>query len=132
MESKGWVGLALLKVSAVYLLVALVLGLTMAIGEDFTLMSVHSHLGLLGWAAMGLTGVVYLVVPRTGTSRLAVAHFWMHNLGLPVMMGGLVVLHLRGDARAEPVVGVGSTLVVLALATFTVNLFRNGRRLDSD
>jgi hypothetical protein len=131
METQGWVGLALVKMSALYLLVALVLGLTMAIGEDFTLMSVHSHLGLLGWAAMGLTGVVYLVVPRTGTSRLAVAHFWLHNVGLPVMTGGLTILDLRGDARAEPVIGVGSVLVLVALALFTVNLFRNGRRLDA-
>jgi hypothetical protein len=108
MESQGWVGLALVRIAAVYLVIALVLGLAMAVRQDFSLASVHSHLGLLGWASMGLAGIVYLVLPRTGRSRLAVVHFWLHNVGLPVMLGALAVLHLSDDSRAEPLVGLGS------------------------
>jgi hypothetical protein len=126
MESQGWVGLALVRIAAVYLVIALVLGLAMAVRQDFSLASVHSHLGLLGWASMGLAGIVYLVLPRTGRSRLAVVHFWLHNVGLPVMLGALAVLHLSDDSRAEPLVGLGSFLVLAGLAVFAVNLFRNG------
>jgi hypothetical protein len=126
MESKGWVGVALIRIAAVYLVIALVLGLAMGLRQDFSLASVHSHLGLLGWASMGLAGIVYLVLPRTGRSRLAVVHFWLHNVGLPVMLGALTVLDLLGDSRAEPVVGLGSFLVLAALTVFAVNVFRNG------
>jgi hypothetical protein len=126
MRSEGWLGLTLVKAAAVYLVIALALGMVMAVRKDFSLMSVHSHLGLLGWAAMGLTGLVYLVVPRTGRGRLAVTHFWLHNVGLPVMMAGLAVEHGLGDARVEPVIGFGSTLVMIGLVVFAVNLFRNG------
>jgi hypothetical protein len=125
-ESKGWVGVALIRIAAVYLVIALVLGLAMGLRQDFSLASVHSHLGLLGWASMGLAGIVYLVLPRTGRSRLAVVHFWLHNVGLPVMLGALTVLDLLGDSRAEPVVGLGSFLVLAALTVFAVNVFRNG------
>jgi len=131
MRSEGWVGLTLVKVAAVYLVVAVLLGMAMAIREDFSLTSVHSHLGLLGWAAMGLAGLVYLVVPGTGRGRLAVAHFWLHNVGLPVMMVGLVVEHGLGDPRAEPVIGLGSTLVIAGLVVFAVNLLRNGTLPES-
>jgi len=130
-SEEGWVGLTLVKIAAVYLVVALLLGMAMAIREDFSLMSVHSHLGLLGWAAMGLAGLVYLVVPGTGRGRLAVSHFWLHNVGLPIMMAGLVVEHGLGDSRAEPVIGLGSTLVIAGLVLFAVNLFRNGTRPGS-
>jgi hypothetical protein len=131
MRSEGRVGLTLVKIAAVYLVAALLLGMAMAIREDFSLMSVHSHLGLLGWAAMGLAGLVYLVVPGTGRGRLALPHFWLHNAGLPLMMAGLIVEHGLGDSRAEPVIGVGSTLVIAGLVLFAVNVLRNETRPGS-
>jgi hypothetical protein len=59
-------------------------------------------------------------------TRLATAHFWLHNLGLPVMAASLAAEAL-GEPRAEPFIGVGSTLVVLALGRFTLNVLRNAR-----
>jgi hypothetical protein len=115
---------SLVKIASLYLLVGLVLGLAMAIGKDFSLMSVHSHVLLLGWATLAITGVVYLVLPRCADSRLAAAHFWLHNLGLPVMMASLAAETL-GEPRAEPLIGVGSVLVVVGLGLFTVNVLRN-------
>jgi hypothetical protein len=96
----------------------------MAIGKDFSLMSVHSHVLLLGWATLAITGVVYLVLPRCADTRLAAAHFWLHNLGLPVMMASLAAETL-GERRVEPLIGVGSILVVVGLGLFTLNVLRN-------
>ena len=123
MSARGWVGVALVKIASLYLLAGLVLGLAMALAEDFRLVSVHSHLLLLGWATLALTGIVYLVLPRCADTRLAAAHFWLHNLGLPVMMLSLAAEHL-GEPRAEPLIGLGSILVIAGLASFTLNLFR--------
>jgi len=123
MSSRGWVGIALVRIASVYLLVGLVLGMAMAVAEDFRLVSVHSHLLLLGWATLAITGIVYLVLPRCADTRLAAAHFWLHNLGLPVMMLSLAAEHL-GEPRAEPLIGLGSILVIAGLASFTLNLFR--------
>jgi hypothetical protein len=74
---------------------------------------------------MAITGIVYLVLPRCGGSRLATVHFWLHNTGLPIMMISLVVLTESGDPRAAPVVGIGSILVIAGLLVFTINLFRS-------
>lgn len=126
MSSRGWVGVALVKIASVYLLVGLVLGMAMAVAEDFRLVSVHSHLLLLGWATLALTGIVYLVLPRCADTRLAAAHFWLHNLGLPVMMLSLAAEHL-GEPRAEPLIGLGSILVIAGLALFMINVLRGAK-----
>jgi hypothetical protein len=123
MSSRGGVGVALVKVASVYLLVGVALGMAMAVAEDFRLASVHSHLLLLGWATLATTGIVYLVLPRCAGTRLAAAHFWLHNLGLPLMMLGLAATHL-GELPAEPLVGLGSLLVIAGLALFTLNVLR--------
>jgi hypothetical protein len=77
---------------------------------------------------MAITGIVYLVMPGCARSRLATLHFWGHNIGLPVMMVGLA-LKDYGPANMEPLIAAGSTLVLLSLVLFAVNLLRNGGTL---
>ncbi|HYQ99388.1 MAG TPA: hypothetical protein VET86_05030, partial [Casimicrobiaceae bacterium] len=78
-----------LKLSVVYLMAGVALGIAMGVTEDFTLKPVHAHLNLLGFATTALAGLIYSVHPEAARSRLAVAHFWLHNTALPVMMGSL-------------------------------------------
>jgi hypothetical protein len=130
MRSRTWIGMALVKVASLYLLGGLVLGLAMGVAQDFSLASVHSHVLLLGWATLAMTGVVYLIVPGCADSPLAPAHFWLHNLGLPVMLGSLAAVAL-GKPDAEPVIGVGSSIVIAGLAFFTLNVLRNARPRDA-
>lgn len=126
-------GIRLLQISAVYLVLGLGLGLAMGISGDFSLMSVHAHMSLLGWATMAITGIIYLLIPGCTRSRLAGFHFWGHNLGLPVMMVSLA-LKDSGQAVTEPLIGASSSLVFASLVLFTFNLFRNGgvNRLPED
>lgn len=123
-------GVRLLKISAVYMVIGLIMGLAMGISGDFSLSSVHAHLSLLGWATMSIAGIVYMVMPRLSRSRLASLHFWGHNLGLPVMMVSLG-LFTYGHAAAEKAVALGSTIVLLSLLLFAVNLIVNGGPQDS-
>jgi hypothetical protein len=116
------VGQKLIRIAVLYMLAGLVMGMAMAISHNWTLMSVHSHLLLLGWATMAISGIVYIVEPGCANRKLATVHFWGHNIGLPVMMVSLGFLHYGYDA-AEPVVGVGSTIVMASLMVFALNLF---------
>lgn len=102
------------------------MGLAIGITKSFYLASAHSHLLLLGWATMAITGIVYLSLPGCGGSRLAPAHFWLLNLGLPVMVAGLV-LESFGRKDVEPVIAAGSVLVLLSLLLFAVNLWMRGK-----
>ncbi len=125
MNSQPRVGVTLLKIACVYLVAGLLLGMFMAIRQDFSLMSVHAHVALLGWVTMAIAALVYVVLPGCAATKLASVHFWLHNIGLPIMMSALTVGFLRGDAGTEPITALGSTLVIVALVAFTINVFRN-------
>lgn len=130
MSAHHRLGVVLVKIASLYLLVGLVLGMAMGISQDFSLVSVHSHVLLLGWASLAITGIVYLLLPRCADTRLALAHFWLHNLGLPVMLASLAAETL-GEPRAEPIIALGSALVTAGLALFTLNVLRRGETRDA-
>lgn len=112
-----------LKLAGLWLLVGLSLGIFMSAQLDFTLRSVHAHTNLLGWATLALTGLIYAVAPAVAESPLARWHFWLHNLGLPIMMGGLAAAML-GLHFVEPFIKLGALTTVAGLLLFVINLFR--------
>jgi hypothetical protein len=115
-----------LKIAVVYLFIGAVLGIWMGIASNFALAPVHAHLLLLGWLSLAMAGVIYHLYPQAALTPLAKAHFWLHNLGLPVFMIGLGLL-LTGRGNVMPLV-VGAALVVLCgLALFALNVLRNVR-----
>jgi cbb3-type cytochrome oxidase subunit 1 len=121
------VGLNFLRIATVYLIVGVVMGFVMGITEAFQYAPVHAHVNLLGWASLGLAGVIYHLYPAAAETRLARVHFWLHNLGLPVFMVSLAVM-LAGSPAANAGVKIGATMTVLGLMAFAANLFANVRR----
>jgi cbb3-type cytochrome oxidase subunit 1 len=117
-------GVRLLQIAASYMVLGLGLGLAMGISGNFSLTSVHAHLLLLGWATMAIAGIVYLVLPDCARSRLATFHFWGHNLGMPIMLMSLA-MKVNGQEKMEPLIGASSTLVLVSLVFFAINLFQN-------
>lgn len=113
----------LFRLAALWMLIGLVLGIVMAASHDHALAPVHVHTNLLGWATLALTGLLYTVIPAMADNRFARLHFWLHALGLPVMMAALAAYAL-GHTAMEPVIAVGAIAVTAGLAFFTVNLFR--------
>ena len=120
------VGLTLVKIAAIYMLIGVVMGVAMGISGNFSLSSTHSHILLLGWLTMSVSGIVYILIPGCNHNRLAMLHFWGHNVGLPVMTASLA-LYVYGYTDAEKTIGVGSVLILISLLVFTINLYRNGR-----
>ena len=121
--ARRWIRLAL-----IYVTLAVCLGAYMGASHDFRLRAVHVHVNMLGWVSAALTGCVYYLFPRAAVTRLARVHFWLYNLAMPVQMASLAVLYL-GNPAAEPVLGVSSICVVLAVATFAFNVWRYGGRI---
>lgn len=124
MERKGNLGVSLIKIAAVYMIIGLVGGIVMAVSKNHVLATVHSHILLLGWTTMAITGLVYSVRPACAYNRLTVMHFWLHNIGLPIMLFSLA-LYLYGNAQAEKFIGLGSTLVLFGMIFFTINVIKN-------
>ena len=69
---------------------------------------------IVGWASTGIMALVYKAWPELEESRLATAHFWLHNAGLPLMIVGLFGI-ATGRAFGEPMTGIGSTIVAVAI-----------------
>jgi cbb3-type cytochrome oxidase subunit 1 len=113
------------KVAAVYFVIAIILGIIMGITHNFSLTSVHAHLNLLGWVSMALFGAIYYLFPAAGSSRLAGIHFWLHNLGVPVMQGGITLVMLTKNNSFTILAVIGSLTVVLGGILFAVNVFKH-------
>jgi hypothetical protein len=117
-------GILWIKLSVLYMIVGITLGIVMGATENFTLRPVHAHLNLLGWATMAIAGLVYSVFPKLAENRLARIHFWLHNVSLPLMMGSLAFF-LTGSAGALPVLVVAQFVMAAAVLVFAANLFLN-------
>ncbi|MFZ3103000.1 MAG: DUF2871 family protein [Desulfitobacteriaceae bacterium] len=119
-------GIRLIKISAVYLLIGLALGMFMSITKDFKLSSLHTHILVLGWALFAVIGIIHQLFPKASETVLAKGYFWLHNIGLPIMIVGLFVV-LGGNSALEPVVAVGASLTTIGLILFIINVFRSIR-----
>jgi hypothetical protein len=119
------IGIHLIRVAALYLVGGVSLGIVMGVSHDFSMLSVHAHILLLGWATMVITGVVYVVLPACEASWLAKAHSWALNTGLPVMILGLILISF-GNKLGEKIVGPGAFVLLAAVVAFTANVFLNG------
>ncbi|WP_098741753.1 cytochrome-c oxidase [Paenibacillus sp. EZ-K15] len=114
-------GVKLIKIAAVYFVLGILLGMYMSISHSYDYATVHTHVNLLGWASLALAGVIYVLFPAAGESTAGKVHFWLHNIGLPVMMIGLALL-VSGMESVEPVIAVGGVLVTLGILAFLYNV----------
>ena len=120
------IGPLMMCVSVVILLVGMVAGIVMGIREDFTLAPAHAHLNLVGGVLLFLFGLYYRLVPAAGASMLAKAQGWLHIIGSVLFPVGVAIVVLKGASFiAAPI--VGSLIVVVAMALFTVIVFRTSR-----
>lgn len=118
-------GIRFLKIASLYLVAGVLLGMIMGMSESFQYTSTHAHVNLLGWVSMGIFGLVYHLFPKTAGTALAKAHFWFHNIGLPVMVLGLVFFAMGKAGPGIPFMGAGGLLVIVAAVLFSLNLFKN-------
>ncbi|MDF2725739.1 MAG: cytochrome-c oxidase [Paenibacillus sp.] len=116
-------GILMLKIASFYFLVGVMMGMGMSMTESFSLSPVHVHLNLIGWVSMAIGGLVYDRFPAASRT-LGKLHFWMHNIGVPLMMGGLAA-YILGYASLAPLIPVGGILIVLGTLLFFINIVRN-------
>jgi hypothetical protein len=115
-----------IAVAATAALCGMGLGIFMATNQDFTLMPAHAHLNLLGWVTMALYGLYY-----RGAALLRVRLAWIQagiaTLGFLTMTGALAALLVTLDHRFEPLIGVGASLSLVAMALFLVQVVTESR-----
>jgi cbb3-type cytochrome oxidase subunit 1 len=118
-------GKTLMKISVIYFMIGISFGLYMSFTHVFNLTSVHVHLNLVGWVSLALAGVFYHLYPGLEESSMAKAHFWLHNIGLPIMMISIATAILGGPEIFFLFATIGGAMTVLGVLLFGFNvLFR--------
>lgn len=121
-------GALFLRVAVVYLVIGVIFGMVIGIREQFQFADVHAHINLLGWATLALAGVIYTIYPQAGNNKLAVVHFWLHNIGLPVFVIGLYLFYTQMGRGAIPIISAGAIVAILGIIVFTINVLANVRQ----
>lgn len=121
-------GIRCLKLAVLYALIAIGIGIAMAASHDFSQKTLHAHANLAGWVSLAIMGLAYIAVPALTRSRLAPAHFWLHNTGVPIMLIGVYFIHAGQMKTGEPFAQIGSTITALAFLCFALNVWRNAGR----
>lgn len=100
----------------------------MGVTEAFQFASVHAHLNLLGWVSLAIIGLIYRAYPQSTQTGLASWHFWLHNIGLPLMQGSLFMMILTGTESYVLGAIIGSLVLGVGVLLFAVNLWRHVRQ----
>lgn len=114
-----------IRIAVIYVVIGVIFGFVIGINEKMAFVNVHAHLNLLGWATLALAGIIYALFPAAGNNKLAVTHFWLQNIGLPVFMAGLFVVDSGNTSAGIPPTAIGSLVVILAIVVFAVNVWVN-------
>ncbi|SDC95193.1 hypothetical protein SAMN02799630_01828 [Paenibacillus sp. UNCCL117] len=111
--------------STFYFVIGVIMGMAMSMTENYTLSPVHAHVNLLGWVSLALGGLLYHLYPAAAQSKLGKWHFWLHMLGIPLMMAGLACMLLTASMAFIPVVSVGGVCIVVGTILFSINAVRH-------
>jgi cbb3-type cytochrome oxidase subunit 1 len=124
-----WFSTAFIKASLVWLGLGVALGVSIALHPAWIVYKpAHTHMNLLGFAGMMISGVAYYVLPRfTGhplhSRRLAGWHWWMSNAGLAAMVAGFA-LAPRFVPAGGAFLAAGGLLSAAGSYTFIYNIWR--------
>lgn len=105
-----------------YFVIGISLGVFMGASGNHSLFPVHAHINLLGWASMGLTGLLYRSFPAAAPSALATWHFWLYQLATPVMLLAVAAIY-SGYAKADPIAGAASVVILVSVLLFWWAIF---------
>jgi hypothetical protein len=105
-----------------YFVIGIGFGVYMGASGNHALFTVHAHINLLGWASMGLTGLLYRSFPAAAQTRLAAWHFWLYQLAVPVMLLAVAAIY-SGHKNADPVAGIASVVVFVSVLLFWWAIF---------
>ncbi|WP_234028590.1 hypothetical protein [Lentibacillus sp. Marseille-P4043] len=70
---------------------------------------------LLGWMSLGIAETFYVIFPQLAETTAAKGHFWLHNIGLPVMMISIALAILGAGSVFFPIATIGGALTVIGI-----------------
>lgn len=118
-------GIRLIKISSIYFAVGVLIGYYMSSSHSYVLTPVHVHINLLGWTSLTLAGILYHLFPCLASSKLGKWHFWLHNIGLPIMMISLAIVITMQNEAFLVGTAIGATITSIGVLLFVANILLN-------
>ena len=131
-----WFVKAFVRASLVWFTLGITLGLAMAIHPAWVIYRpAHTHMNTVGFMTMMVFGVGYQLLPRMFGHKLrsrglAVAHWWLANVGLTLMVVGFMLAPSIG-VKSVPVTATGGSLFAIGAFAFVYNLWRTFNAADA-
>lgn len=122
----GTIDIRFFRTAVIYALLGMAGGIYMAASHDHSQMPAHAHLLLLGWVSMFLYGAFYKLFPKAQNAG-AVWHWWIANIGLIVMVTGIVIIYAKAPEQGEIFASSGALINIAGMALFAFNVFRGTR-----
>lgn len=117
-----------IKISSIYLIIGIGFGLFMHSTVQLQWGATHAHINVVGWLTTAIIGLIYSVYPKIGENSLGQAQFWLYNIGLPILLIGMMIIQPTVGAPRfliELCVWLGGLAFALSIVIFIVNLFKN-------
>lgn len=131
-----WFVKAFIRASLAWFALGITLGLAIAAYPPWVAYRpAHAHMTVVGFLTMMVFGVGYQLLPRLfghalHSRRLAVAHWWLANVGLAGMVTGFFLQPHMGS-RSAPVTATGGLLFALGALGFVHNMWRTFDKADA-
>jgi cbb3-type cytochrome oxidase subunit 1 len=131
-----WFVKAFIRASLAWFALGITLGLVIAAYPPWVAYRpAHAHMNVVGFLTMMVFGVGYQLLPRLfghalHSRGLAVAHWWLANLGLGGMVTGFFLQPHIGT-RSAPVTATGGVLFSLGALGFVYNMWRTFNKADA-
>jgi cbb3-type cytochrome oxidase subunit 1 len=123
-EGGIYLGARFIKAAVIYFVIGTTLGLVMGISQQFQYTSVHAHINLVGWASLAIIGLIYKVFPEAGEAKLARIQFWLHNIGLPLLVISMVIFTTDHHEIGIPFASIGGLMIISSVILMIVNVFK--------
>ncbi len=117
-----------IKISVIYFLIGVGFGIYMHATFQLAWGATHAHINVVGWLTTAVIGVIYSVYPKAGNSGLGVAQFWLYNIGLPILLVGMLIIQPAIGASIFLIhltVYVGGISLALSIILFIINAYKN-------
>lgn len=117
-----------IKAAVIYFLIGVGLGLYMHATIELQWGATHAHINVVGWLTTAVIGLIYTIYPQAGNSILGKVHFWLYNIGLPVLLIGMLIIQ---PALGMPMILIqicvwgGGGALAISILLFIVNVFKN-------
>ncbi|WP_156856214.1 hypothetical protein [Oceanobacillus sp. AG] len=121
-----------IKIAALYFIIGIGFGLFALYTIQLQWGATHAHINVVGWLSTGLIGVIYSVYPKAGNSQLGKLQFWLHQIGLPFLLIGMMMIYLDVPPIVlEIFVSGGGVAFLISVVLFIINLFQNVHASES-